>query len=69
VGARTLEQLQDNLGALEVSLSSSHVARLNDVSAIDLGFPHAMLASDHIHTQTHGELIIEPRTRRSETHA
>ncbi|GAA1559841.1 aldo/keto reductase [Kribbella lupini] len=61
IGARTVEQLQQNLGALEVELSPSHLARLDEVSAIDLGFPHAMLASDHIRVQTRGDLKIQAR--------
>ena len=61
IGARTTEQLRENLGALEVDLSPSHLARLNDISAIDLGFPHAMLASDHIRVQTRGDLKILAR--------
>lgn len=61
VGARTVEQLQENLGALEVDLSADQVARLDEVSAIDLGFPHAMLASDHIRVQTRGDLKIQAR--------
>jgi aryl-alcohol dehydrogenase-like predicted oxidoreductase len=59
IGARTVEQLKENLGALEVDLTPSQVARLDEVSAIDLGFPHAMLASDHIRTQTRGDLKIQ----------
>lgn len=60
MGARTIDQLQDNLGSLEVELDADQLARLDSVSAIDLGFPHAMLASEHIRTQTRGELVIEP---------
>lgn len=59
VGARTLVQLKDNLGALEVELSADQMERLNRVSAVELGFPHAMLASDHIRVQTRGDLKIE----------
>lgn len=61
IGARTSEQLKENLGALEVELTPSQVARLDEVSAIDLGFPHAMLASDHIRVQTRGDLKIQAR--------
>lgn len=61
LGARTFAQLEDNLGALDVTLSAEQVARLDAVSAIDLGFPHAMLASDHIRMQTRGDLTIMPR--------
>jgi aryl-alcohol dehydrogenase-like predicted oxidoreductase len=42
-GVRTLEQLQDLLGSLEVELSSEHLARLDEVSRIQLGFPYDLL--------------------------
>jgi aryl-alcohol dehydrogenase-like predicted oxidoreductase len=61
LGARTLAQLEDNLGALDVVLDASHRQRLDDISAVDLGFPHAMLASDHIRVQTRGDLKLTPR--------
>ncbi|MTD09640.1 aldo/keto reductase [Serratia sp. YC16] len=44
VGARTLAQLEDNLGALNVTLAQEHWRRLDDLSAIELGFPHDFLA-------------------------
>jgi aryl-alcohol dehydrogenase-like predicted oxidoreductase len=43
VGARTLAHLDDNLGALEVELDAKQQARLEEASAIDLGFPHETL--------------------------
>ncbi len=39
IGARTLEQLDDNLAALDVSLSPEQVARLDAVSKPQLPFP------------------------------
>jgi len=48
VGARTAEQLKDNLGSLAVELSDEHLERLDKVSAVDLGFPHKFLASEPI---------------------
>ncbi len=44
VGARNLTQFEDNLGALSVELSPEALARLDDVSAITLGFPHDFMA-------------------------
>jgi aryl-alcohol dehydrogenase-like predicted oxidoreductase len=44
LGARTPAQLQDNLGALDISLSAEHLARLDRISKIELGFPHDLLA-------------------------
>ncbi|UBU16979.1 aldo/keto reductase [Nonomuraea gerenzanensis] len=43
VGARTLAQLEDNLGALDVRLSDDQRARLAEASRVDLGFPHEFL--------------------------
>ncbi len=43
VGARTMDQLTENLGCLEFSLSAEHKAQLDEASAIEPGFPHDML--------------------------
>ena len=40
LGARTVGQLLQNLASLEVSLSDDQIRHLEEVSAIDLGFPH-----------------------------
>ncbi|SDP84544.1 aldo/keto reductase [Lentzea jiangxiensis] len=61
IGARTPEQLEGNLAALEVDLGDEQVARLDDAGAIDLGYPHDLLASDHIRAVTAGDLKIESR--------
>jgi aryl-alcohol dehydrogenase-like predicted oxidoreductase len=44
VGARTRAQLDDNLGCLGFSLEPELKQRLDDVSKIELGFPHEFLA-------------------------
>ena len=44
VGARTREQLDDNLGCLDLELDGSEKARLDEKSRIELGFPHEFLA-------------------------
>jgi aryl-alcohol dehydrogenase-like predicted oxidoreductase len=44
VGARTPEQLEDNLGCLDFALEPEHRKRLDEVSRIELGFPHDFLA-------------------------
>ena len=43
IGARTLAQLEDNLGALDVGFSAEQIERLDAASRITLGFPHDML--------------------------
>ncbi|OXM52400.1 aldo/keto reductase [Amycolatopsis thailandensis] len=61
IGARTPAQLEDNLGALEVDFTPSQLARLDEVSAIDLGFPHETLARDSTLAMTRGDMRIEAR--------
>ena len=48
IGARRMSQLEDNLGCLEVTLSSEHLARLDEISRIELGFPHEFYENDLI---------------------
>jgi diketogulonate reductase-like aldo/keto reductase len=45
LGATKVDQLKDNLGALDVRLAADQLARLDEASRIDLGFPHEFLAS------------------------
>ncbi|MEA2922718.1 MAG: hypothetical protein QOF07_2683 [Bradyrhizobium sp.] len=52
LGAKTVEQLRDTLGALDVELPADAVARLDEVSAVDLGFPTDMLS--RLHGFVHG---------------
>jgi aryl-alcohol dehydrogenase-like predicted oxidoreductase len=59
IGARTPAQLEDNLGALEVDFTADQLARLHEASAIELGNPHDLLASDHIRTVMRGDMKVE----------
>jgi aryl-alcohol dehydrogenase-like predicted oxidoreductase len=43
IGARTMEQLEDNLKALEVKLAPEHVSALDEVSAIKPIFPNVFI--------------------------
>lgn len=43
LGARTISQIEDNLAVLDWSLTPEQIARLDEVSAIPLGFPHDFL--------------------------
>jgi aryl-alcohol dehydrogenase-like predicted oxidoreductase len=51
IGARTMQQLDDNLGALEVRLSPDHLARLDEASKPALPFPHEFLRYTADNTQ------------------
>jgi aryl-alcohol dehydrogenase-like predicted oxidoreductase len=48
LGCRSLVQLKDNLGCLGVVLEEKHLKMLDEVSRIDLGFPHEFLEKPHI---------------------
>ena len=42
-GVRTLRQLEDNLGALEVELPQDEINRLDEVSAVEEGYPYRFI--------------------------
>ena len=48
LGARTEAQIVDNLACLDVELEPDALERLSAARAIDLGFPHSFLGSDHV---------------------
>ena len=48
LGARTLKQFEENLGALSLGLSAEQLSRLDEASAIPAGFPHELLATETI---------------------
>ena len=54
LGARTLRQLQDNLGCLEIHLAAEHLVQLDDASKIELGYPHDFLARPRTCERLHG---------------
>jgi diketogulonate reductase-like aldo/keto reductase len=45
IGARTMDQLEQNLASLDVTLSPAQQARLTDLSTPKLDFPHGFLKS------------------------
>lgn len=54
VGARSRAQMRDNLGSLDVDLSPDQLKRLDDISKVELGFPHDFLSYDMIKTLLYG---------------
>lgn len=55
VGARKESQMKDNLESIKFTLEAEHLERLNEVSKIELGFPHEFLASEPVLNALHGE--------------
>lgn len=54
IGAKTQAQINDNIDCLKFSLNEEQINKLNEVSKIDLGFPHTFLSSDNIRNLTFG---------------
>ena len=48
IGARNTSQIKDNLACLEFELSDDQMQSLNEVSKVELGFPHDFLAANFI---------------------
>ena len=65
LGARTRDQLVDNLGCVDLELNDAHLTSLREVSAIELGFPHDMLASAQVRNFGFAGQpgLIDPRRR------
>jgi hypothetical protein len=49
--------LKDNLGSLDLELLSDQLEALNEISKIDLGFPHNFLSSDMIKALIYGDVF------------
>jgi aryl-alcohol dehydrogenase-like predicted oxidoreductase len=54
IGARKESQIKDNLACVDITLSPEHLQRLNEVSNIELGFPHDFLQNDTIRDRLFG---------------
>jgi aryl-alcohol dehydrogenase-like predicted oxidoreductase len=46
IGARTVEQVQQNLACLAFTLDVDQIERLNKISKVEMGFPHDFLSSE-----------------------
>jgi aryl-alcohol dehydrogenase-like predicted oxidoreductase len=57
LGARTADQIKDNLGCLEFTLPDDQLQRLDRVSRMEFGFPHDFLASDMTKSLVHGGML------------
>ena len=59
VGARTVAQMEENLGCLEFELPEEEMLRLDEASAIELGFPHDFLRSESMRKLVSGETELD----------
>jgi aryl-alcohol dehydrogenase-like predicted oxidoreductase len=61
IGARTLAQMEDNLGALDIALTEGQRTRLDEASAVELGFPHEFLNRPMPRKVIFGDVTIATR--------
>ena len=54
IGARTMEQLRDNMACLEFTLSPPEMQVLDEASKIEMGYPHDFLREQRVHEFLHG---------------
>ncbi|MDI1477138.1 aldo/keto reductase [Polyangium sp. y55x31] len=55
VGARKASQIKDVIGSLDFTLNDDQLRRLNEVSRIELGFPHDFLGNARIRGVVYGD--------------
>jgi hypothetical protein len=58
LGASKLEQLENNLGSLDAHLSPDQIKRLDDISRVEMSFPHAILANPTIEQTISGGVEV-----------
>lgn len=61
IGARSINQLEVNLAALELELTDDQLAQLDGVGAVPLGFPHEYLRRPAIKANIYGGMSISTR--------
>jgi aryl-alcohol dehydrogenase-like predicted oxidoreductase len=54
VGARKLTQLEDNIASLQISFTAEQLNRLDQVSAVSLGYPHDLRTHDMVRSLAFG---------------
>jgi aryl-alcohol dehydrogenase-like predicted oxidoreductase len=59
IGARKVAHLEDNIGALDFTLSTEQIDRLDRASSFDLPFPHSFINSGMYHNVVDGKNSIE----------
>jgi aryl-alcohol dehydrogenase-like predicted oxidoreductase len=61
LGARRHSQIEDNLGALAIELTPDELDRLEQLTRVDLGFPHDFGAGARLVDRDYGSLIDDRR--------
>jgi aryl-alcohol dehydrogenase-like predicted oxidoreductase len=59
LGASKLEQLENNLGSLNTRLGPDQIKRLDDISRVEMGFPHEHLANPTVRQMIFGGVEVQ----------
>jgi aryl-alcohol dehydrogenase-like predicted oxidoreductase len=59
LGARKLEQFNDNLGCLEIELNATQIEALDALNPLKLTYPASLFGSDFYRMMMHGEKTVE----------
>jgi diketogulonate reductase-like aldo/keto reductase len=54
IGARRAAQIEDNLRSVDWQLTDEQLAKLDDATKIELGFPHDFLTNDFVKQMVFG---------------
>jgi aryl-alcohol dehydrogenase-like predicted oxidoreductase len=65
VGATKMSQLEENLKVVDLVLEPAHMERLNQVSAIEMGFPHQFFQEEQVKKVTTGGFFDRLDRRRT----
>lgn len=57
IGARKIEQIKDNIASLELNIPAAQMERLDQASAIDLGFPHDFVLRAGAQKMIYGDMV------------
>ncbi|MEO1515054.1 MAG: aldo/keto reductase [Bacteroidota bacterium] len=57
IGARKMDQLKDNIASLDIHIPDELMARLDEVSKIDLGFPHDFVLRPGAQKMIYGDMV------------
>jgi len=66
IGGRKVDQLHENIAALDITLTAEHIKRIEDATPFDPGFPHSMIGngtSDNYFAQSAGHYDRVPVTQ------
>ncbi len=55
LGARTVAQLQDNLGVLDFELTPEQIQNIEAIAPFEIGFPRSFLLGEHVLNLIHGK--------------